>query len=245
MESPTPSVPHQKDYCVPFLDNIATSQLALFPISIRGQTFEIWDIKDSDTPQWVERDMNESAYGLSDLMGLKTIVDIGANTGIFSIYCAKVFPDSTIYAYEPFQINFDNLVRNLEHNQIKNVIPIQMAVTGNGRNIGLACPVNNSGSASFFHGINITTPNTPSITLDALIEPLGSVDLLKIDIESLEYEVLWMFNQWTRVNNLSVELHGLFPYPKGLWQDALEKFASELRSKPIRGKLWINDLNRL
>lgn len=245
MEQPLLKSNQEQDYSVPLFDSSSHGTTKLFDVSIRGESFKVYDLIDSLTPKWVSEDMNDHAYGMGDLIGLETIIDIGANTGIFSLYASRLFPDAMIYAYEPFQVNYDNLVKNIELNKAKNIIPIKMAVTGTGNNISMACPGNNSGAASQFHGINILTKSVPSITLNSLTESHPDSDLIKMDIESMEYESLWMFDHWERVKNLSVELHGLFPYPKLLWIDAVRKFADELGTKPILGKLWINNLEKI
>ena len=50
-----------------------------------------------------------------------SIFDIGANVGWYSIYFAKKFPRSTVYAFEPVKKTFDNLNINIEFNNSKNV----------------------------------------------------------------------------------------------------------------------------
>src|SRR4029079_12602097 len=46
----------------------------------------------------------------------RTIVDIGANVGIFAIYAAQSNPHTKIYCFEPERLNFDSLRLNIDVN---------------------------------------------------------------------------------------------------------------------------------
>jgi len=45
----------------------------------------------------------------------KTVVDVGANIGQFSIACQKIFPGVRIFAFEPLPQSFEALNRNVAH----------------------------------------------------------------------------------------------------------------------------------
>jgi len=44
---------------------------------------------------------------------VKTFIDVGANKGQFAFAALNIFPHSTIYCFEPSQINFSKLQKNL------------------------------------------------------------------------------------------------------------------------------------
>jgi len=46
-------------------------------------------------------------------MQIKTIIDIGANTGQFAAHIHKIIPDAMLYTFEPLQDCYEELVKNL------------------------------------------------------------------------------------------------------------------------------------
>ncbi|MCC2642053.1 MAG: putative Glycosyl transferase, group 1 [Nitrospira sp.] len=59
-----------------------------------------------------------------------TVIDVGAHVGVLSIMLAKKYPFLKIYALEPDPLNYASLMQNIERNGIKNVIALQMALSG-------------------------------------------------------------------------------------------------------------------
>jgi FkbM family methyltransferase len=55
-----------------------------------------------------------------------TLVDIGANIGLYSLYCA--YYPSRVIAIEPFRKNFDRLCENIKLNGFENISPINIAI---------------------------------------------------------------------------------------------------------------------
>lgn len=215
-----------------------------FKLNIRGVEMTVLDLPTSQTPRMVEADFNEDPMGLDAIADdLKTIVDIGANTGIFSLYARQRFPHAIIHALEPYPQNFELLVKNVAG---KDIFPHPRGVAGRYCKMPLSAPSHNSGAACFAQGIFNESPTVDCDPLDAIIPHLtGPVDFLKIDIEGMEYETLLMFQGWEHVKHLSVEIHGLFPYPKILWEKGVKDFVNWLKERPIKGKLWVNDLERM
>lgn len=219
-------------------------------VTINGHTFSVFDGENSDTPQLVAREMNASPSGLFDLEGqdIKTIVDIGANVGIWAVTAAKLFPNATIHAIEAWRPNFDNLVRTIESNGLEHqILPYFCAITGAARPISFGEPHNNSGGTSFVFATDFTNP-TAGVTLQMFLDHFlkdQTIDLLKMDVERMEYEIIGGFNDWQKIKHLSVELHGLIPYPEFLWKPALRWFHDTMKNIPIQGRLWTNDIESL
>lgn len=125
----------------------------------------------------------------------KTVVDVGANTGIYSLIAAAKNKNSKIYCFEPSKSMFKKLEKNIEINSFDNIMPIEMAVS------------NKCGSALFFdvntqHQYSASLNNemlednsvktsymVRTITLDEYFDG-EKIDLLKIDVEMHEPEVL-------------------------------------------------------
>ncbi len=61
------------------------------------------------------------------LMGKESavIVDFCSGSGCIAISIAKLFPDSTVYAVEKYDKAYSYLIKNIEHNSVNNVIPVQ------------------------------------------------------------------------------------------------------------------------
>ena len=83
---------------------------------------------------------------LKDLNG-RSFVDIGANLGYFSILVSKMNPKSMVYSYEPMPFLYDSLKRNIEINDLSNVMAIQSAVS------------NKEGSVELFEGHPMNSGN--------------------------------------------------------------------------------------
>ena len=50
-------------------------------------------------------------------LGIKTVVDIGANVGQFSLEARRLFPEASIYAFEPLRRCFEQLVHVMHHDR--------------------------------------------------------------------------------------------------------------------------------
>ena len=83
---------------------------------------------------------------LKDLNG-RSFVDIGANLGYFSILVSKMNPKSMVYSYEPMPFLYDSLKRNIEINDLSNVMAIQSALS------------NKEGSVELFEGHPMNSGN--------------------------------------------------------------------------------------
>lgn len=56
------------------------------------------------------------------------IIDAGANVGVFSIHAHSLCPTARIMAYEPFPLNFNYLVENLQNSNASSVVARRIAV---------------------------------------------------------------------------------------------------------------------
>jgi FkbM family methyltransferase len=131
----------------------------------------------------------------------KTFVDVGANTGIFSIFAAKANPELKVLSFEPHPSNYSRLQRNIEVNQLKSIKTFPVALGQTETVIQFTIPADNSLSttasvneafATHFHEIPQKRVEIKQVALDAALsgENISSVDLLKIDVEYYELEVL-------------------------------------------------------
>ena len=132
-----------------------------------------------------------------------SVVDIGANTGIYSLIAKAVNPNAKVYAFEPVKRVF----KKMEENVVLNNFDIFLYEKGVSDKNGKAkiydpgtdhvysVTVNkNLASAE----IGVTETEIDIVTLDTFIEEnkIGHVDLLKIDVETHEPEVLKGFRKY-------------------------------------------------
>jgi len=137
----------------------------------------------------------EDHYNSSQIKNGITIVDIGAHIGTFTLPASKkVGEQGKVITVEPESNNFTQLTKNLEINKIKNVIPINLALSDfNGKGDFFISKGSGCHSLLPREGKNIINKIQVKIkTLDTLFEELNitKVDLLKIDAEEAELKIL-------------------------------------------------------
>lgn len=114
-----------------------------------------------------------------------TIIDAGAYIGAFSIYCSGLVGDGKIYAFEPNKENYKKLVANLELNETKNVIPLNLGLWSKKDKLEFNT---HGASSSIFFKLGKGKEIINVISLDSL--GLDKIDLIKMDIEGAEIEAL-------------------------------------------------------
>jgi FkbM family methyltransferase len=129
-----------------------------------------------------------------------TVIDLGANIGVFSIYAA--LKGATVYAYEPGPSS-DYLEQNIK--PFPNIHFTRKAVTGDGRKCYL-----NIEKDSIFHSLSDTGLRVESVTLDSILDRMPVCDLLKFDVEGSEWEILSNCKQLSKIRRIVGEFedHG-------------------------------------
>lgn len=133
------------------------------------------------------------------------VVDIGANTGVYSLVAKAVNPCAKVYAFEPVQRVFEKLTEN---NRINNfdIVCLKKAVS-NYTGKAIIFDTNEEHIYSVTVNRNIHDPSTSvnkseieTITLEEFIcqNKLARIDLIKIDVETHEPEVLEGFGDFLR-----------------------------------------------
>jgi len=131
----------------------------------------------------------------------KYFIDVGANTGIFSIWAAKSNPKLKVFSFEPHPSNFNRLVKNISINKLTNIEMFPWALGEKISRIEFTIPADFSISATAsanerftknFHQIDYTNVSVPQTTIDEVFlqTPIQSSDVIKIDVEYYELEVL-------------------------------------------------------
>ena len=120
-----------------------------------------------------------------------TVVDIGANIGVFALFAAWSGA-AIVHAYEPCAESFAVLQRNVAGNHLEAVIrPHRQAVVG--RPSGTVMFPRRSNA---FNAIATGTlpsedhERVPAVTLSEVLAPIGPLDVLKVDGEGAEFEMV-------------------------------------------------------
>jgi FkbM family methyltransferase len=143
----------------------------------------------------------------------ETIVDLGANVGLATLYFAGKYQSARIVGLEPHPATFDLLQSNLKpliqqgrctiiHGAIWGKSGI-LAVTLPGDGEFNAVTVSESGGAG--------DSSTRAFTMQQIIDQhhLKRVDLLKVDIEGAELELFTGDTSWLdKVGAIAIEFHG-------------------------------------
>lgn len=129
----------------------------------------------------------EHEYALNIERENRIIVDLGANIGISSLYFARYYPGSKIYALEADKENFELLLKNTEGRA--NITPLHNAIWK--ENAAVFIESNSSHWARKVSNSSAEAGNVPGITLDKLMadQHLERIHLLKVDIEGSEIEL--------------------------------------------------------
>jgi FkbM family methyltransferase len=127
----------------------------------------------------------------------RTIIDAGANVGMFAVWAARQLPEARIFALEPFPETFARLQQNVYLNRLNSRIDLSqvaLAAQPTKREM-LVEPASPRRSLvpSDVGTTNAKTVPVSCVTLADLIaqyEPTG-IDMVKMDIEGSEWEVLF------------------------------------------------------
>jgi FkbM family methyltransferase len=141
----------------------------------------------------------------------KRYIDLGAQTGVFTMQVAKNVPGAKIISVEAEDKNFDilaeNIHRNNAHDQVTAIHAAIWSVTG--KTIALRIDKNNSGGHTVINDDPLN--ETELVKTISLADVVGNeeVDLMKIDIEGSEYEVLFSApeNIFKQVLRMVIEVH--------------------------------------
>ncbi len=148
----------------------------------------------------------ETIFWIKQFRNKETLIDIGANIGIYSIFAGK--NNIKTYGVEPFKKNFLSFKKNIKLNKLKNVFALNYAIS----NFKGKSYFNNGGDARHGSSGGFVSKKRISkndiivkvITLDGLIRKLKikSNFHIKIDIDKNLLELLSGFKKTLRNKNL-------------------------------------------
>jgi FkbM family methyltransferase len=126
----------------------------------------------------------------------EVFIDVGAHVGKYALKVAKANPASLVIAIEPGKLQFNALIDGIRKNNLKNVIPLNIAAWDSAARLKLRVysAIDTSTVVDEFDcfGRLIRIENVEARPLDDVVKELGlgRVDWVKIDVEGAELHVL-------------------------------------------------------
>lgn len=162
-----------------------------------------------------------------------TFVDVGANEGYFSVIAAKQCGDAgKVYAVEPQEECHAALRENSRLNGCENIEIVPVLVSDHCGEVVLHLhSATNTGATSIWRQSRsgIRRMRTECWPLEYLLDSkkIGTVDLLKIDIEGAEYEAVMGSQQLFRsgrIRAIALEVHPEILAERGLCDSTIHQF---------------------
>jgi len=151
---------------------------------------------------------NEYQFVEKNMANLSTVVDLGANIGLFSIYCLSHFTGVRVWSVEASRTTFEVLTTNQKKNFSEKWQLFHYAVWDREGEISFEDEKISTGSHVSVNGS--ASVKVPSITLEKFFAGTINmdIDLLKMDIEGAEQVVLTQSEEiLRRVEHLILEIH--------------------------------------
>ncbi|MCX6732976.1 MAG: FkbM family methyltransferase [Candidatus Roizmanbacteria bacterium] len=130
---------------------------------------------------------NSKFITLTKMKNIKTVVDVGANVGYFSLMIKNFYPKANIFCFEPIPKTYSCLYNNFIND--KSVKTFNSAVGSEVGNKRMSFSESSNALSQITKGGEVKVTTT---TLDTLIkeQKISSIDILKIDTEGYESHVL-------------------------------------------------------
>jgi FkbM family methyltransferase len=143
---------------------------------------------------WIHRTRwepnNDCQVFVSHLREGMTVMDVGANLGLYSLLISRAIgPSGKVYAFEPVPEIFARLKEHIALNNATNVIPVPIALSDEK---GKAKMSVRGGESSLFRRVSDEFVEVQVERLDDFVEreKIERVDAIKIDVEGAELKVI-------------------------------------------------------
>ncbi|MBX4196766.1 FkbM family methyltransferase [Candidatus Pacearchaeota archaeon] len=154
------------------------------------------------------------AYGgPGQIREIKTVIDIGAHIGFFSLFASYYSPHAKILAFEPAPSNFKLLQENIALNNLKNITAYNEAVSSKKGVLTMFFSDN-----PLCHSIyeSPSARNKQHVNATSLADIMkrnawASLDFLKMDCEGAEYDILFSCSPaiLKKIRMIGLEYHNL------------------------------------
>lgn len=145
---------------------------------------------------------------------VRTVLDIGANVGISSMFFAHIFRNAQIHAFEPFPPNLDVLRRNASQEKRVKYYPVALGCDNSVIRLYESDNPNNFGGPSL-HVSGTSRSKCWTVPMKNAGKAIAeiceaTIDVVKIDTEGAEWEILTSLDKEVleRIGLIMGELHG-------------------------------------
>jgi FkbM family methyltransferase len=173
-----------------------------FVVALHNDLKFIWDPKDLRSPVSVA--VNNGVYEKEELEFVKLIVkdlkvlfDVGGNIGWFCLHLSKFInsTDSVIYTFEPVKNTFNQLEKNINLNQVKNIKVYNFALGEKEEVVNFYIPMVTGSVAACMTNLLDERCHEESCLIKRLDDfvkksSISKIDFLKCDVEGAELFVL-------------------------------------------------------
>lgn len=141
-----------------------------------------------------------------------TVLDIGANIGVYSKFLSRLVGQrGHVHAFEPSPENFRRLKETVE--SLGNVVPVWAAISDTAGRIPLYISDSlNVDHRTYDSGEGRRRVDVPAIRLDDHFAPGRRVDCIKIDVQGYEYRALCGARRILEENQEIVIMMEFWPY---------------------------------
>lgn len=177
----------------------------------------------------------DDCYRLASIEGqVRTVLDIGANIGLFTLAARRAFPGAAIHCYEPNPLVLEHLRSHCAS------VGASLNEAAVGRTTGT---VSLESSGNSLHAVtNISARGSIRLeSFSSVMARIGNVDLLKLDCEGAEWDIFECRDAWQAVRCLTMEYH-LWAKPASttdsLRRQLLNLGFSQIEFEPSQNGAW-------
>lgn len=191
----------------------------------------------------------DEEYRHVEIKNCSHIFDVGANVGAASIYFYCLYPEATIYAFEPDPLLFEKLSAQVA--AIPTIMPLQMALSDKDGMIAFYRHAGSPLAGSLLPRASDAVPvQVPTRTISSIANELtvASIDLLKFDIEGAERMLFASYEDRIRAQRIIGEAHlDLLSMTREEFAELFDGFTFEYskNTAPDRYIVWAEKNNSL
>jgi FkbM family methyltransferase len=163
-------------------------------IQSRINDYELLVFANEDVGRWInvlgEYERRDSDYLSQHLLDNDICIDVGANTGYFTMLMAKLSHKGQVHAFEPVVLNYHLLCSSVQLNKYPNVLANNCAVGEENGEIDFSISEDGAYSSMIPTGRrrekNVIKTNVISLDNYFKHKNLPKIDILKVDVEGAE-----------------------------------------------------------
>ena len=183
-----------------------------FKINFKKLILEInirdpYDRKIYFTQKYEENQFNELIY-IIEKNHIEIFLDVGANSGIYSLLLSNKFDNLIIEAFEPIKSTYQKFLRNIENNKlIGRIIVHNLGLSNKNKSLKMQTNIKFGYKQSAGYSVSETGDEESEFKLaDALLNYKNKNILIKIDTEGHEKFVLEGMQELVKNNDIFLQL---------------------------------------